>query len=111
MLSQHLAFSLDAGHRLAAWEQEFRDLPPEVAWRLRRLQRLYVEEWVNVLARMRRDLSDGEARAAVHAAMALLQSAAAHRSGLDPEEVAGVLCSMAMAALRGSEPDRSRSGA
>lgn len=110
MLRQHLAFSLDAGDRLAAWEREFRDLPPEVAWRLRRLQRLYVEEWVGVLARMRRDLSDGEARAAIHAAMALLQSAAAHRSGLAADEVAEVLCSMAMAALRGSDLGGAGSG-
>jgi hypothetical protein len=56
---------------------------------------------------VRPDFSEGEARAAVHATMALLQSAAARPSGLPPDEVAGVLGSMALAALRG--PDASDS--
>jgi Tetracyclin repressor-like, C-terminal domain len=104
ILRHHLAFSLEAGDHLAAWKQEFRHLPAEDAGRLRRMQRLYVEEWVNVVVRVRPDLSDGEARAAVHATMALLQSVSARRSGLPPEEVAEVLCSMALAALQDSKP-------
>jgi hypothetical protein len=103
ILPRHLAFALEAGDRLADWKQEFRDLPAEDAWRLRRMQRLYVEEWVNVVVQIRPDLSDAEARAAVHATMALLQSAAASRTGLPPHEVAEVLCSMALAALQGSQ--------
>jgi len=103
MVRQHLSFTLEAGDRLAAWKQEFRNLAAEDAWRFRRLQRLYVEEWVNVVTRLRPDLSDGQARAAVHAVMAFLQTAAARRSGLPPEEVADVLCSMALAALCGSD--------
>lgn len=101
ILRHHLAFTLEAGDRLAAWRQEFRNLPTEEAWRLRRLQRLYVEEWVNVVLRLRTDLSDAEARAAVHGAISLLHSAAARRSGLPPEEVSEVLSSMAFAALVG----------
>ena len=103
IVRQHLAFTLESGDRLAAWKQEFRDLPPEDAWRYRRMQRLYVEEWVNVVLRVRPDLSDGEARAAVHAIMAFLQSAATRRSGLPPQEVAEVLGTMALAALGGSD--------
>jgi Tetracyclin repressor-like, C-terminal domain len=102
MLHHHLAFILEAGDHLAAWKQEFRNLPAEDAWRHRRMQRLYVEEWVNVVVRLRPDLSDGQARAAVHAIMALLQSGGARRSGLPADEVAGVLCNMALAALSGS---------
>ena len=103
IVSQHLAFTLESGERLAAWKQEFRNLPAEDAWRLRRMQRLYVEEWVSVVVRVRTDFSEGEARAAVHATMALLQSAAARPSGLPPDEVEEVLGSMALAALRGSD--------
>jgi hypothetical protein len=105
MVRQHLVFALESGDRLAAWKQEFRNLPAEDAWRLRRMQRLYVEEWVSVVTRVRTDLTDGEARAGVHAIMAFLQSAAARRSGLPSEEVAEVLCRMALAAL--SRPDSS----
>jgi hypothetical protein len=103
ILRQHLAFTLEAGDRLTAWRQEFRSAPTEEACRLRRMQRLYVEEWVNVVVRLRTDLSDAEARAAVHGAMSLLQSAAARRSGLPPDELADVLCGMAFAALGGSD--------
>ena len=99
-MRRHLAFTLESGDRLAAWKQEFRNLPAEDAWRLRRMQRLYVEEWVSVVTRVRTDLTDGEARAAVHAIMAFLQSAAARRSGLPSEAVAEVLGGMALAALR-----------
>jgi Tetracyclin repressor-like, C-terminal domain len=102
ILHRHLAFTLETGDNLADWKQEFRNLPAEEAWRLRRMQRLYVEEWVDVVARVRTDLSEGEARAAVHATMAFLQSAAARPSGLPPDEIAEVLCSMALAALQGS---------
>ena len=105
LLRQHLAFTLESGDRLAAWKQEFRNLPAEDAWHLRRMQRLYVEEWVNVVTRLRPDLTDGEARAAVHAIMAFLQSAAIRRSGLPSEEVAEVLYTMARAAL--SRPNSS----
>jgi hypothetical protein len=105
IVRQHLAFTLESGDRLAAWKQEFRNLPAEDAWRLRRMQRLYVEEWVSVVTRVRTDLTDGEARAAVHAIMAFLQSAAARRSGLPSEEIAEVLGAMALAAL--SRPNSS----
>jgi hypothetical protein len=103
ILHRHLAFTLETGDDLADWKQQFRNLPAEEAWRLRRMQRLYVEEWVEVVARVRNDLSDGEARAAVHAIMALLQSAGARRSGLPPDDLAALLCSMALAALCGSK--------
>jgi hypothetical protein len=99
ILRHHLAFILEVGDCLSAWRQEFRNEGAEEAWRLRRMQRLYIEEWVEVVLRLRTDLSDAEARAAVHGVMSLLQSAAARRSGLPPEELADVLCSMASAAL------------
>ena len=103
ILSHHLAFTVEAGDQLAAWNEEFRDLPAEDARRLRRMQRLYVEEWVSVVVRVRADFSEGEARAAVHATMALLQSGAARRSGLPPGELEDLLGSMALAALRGPQ--------
>lgn len=106
MVRQHLKFAIEGpGTHLASWRDEFRDLPAEDAWRLRRLQRLYVEEWVHVLGEVRPDLSDGEARTAVHATMALLQSAGEHNSGLEVGALTEVLASMALAAL-GAAPER-----
>ena len=108
MVLHHLRFALEDRDHLTTWQEEFRSLPPEDAWRLRRVQRLYVEEWVQIVGEIRPDLSDGEARAAVHATLALLQSTTEYKSGLPGDALAPLLASMALAALqaagRGPEP-------
>jgi len=43
-------------------------LPEEPRREIRRLQRLYVEEWVRVLTALRPELTAGEARVLAHAA-------------------------------------------
>ncbi len=101
MVLHHLGFALEDREHLASWQQEFRTLPAEDAWRLRRMQRLYVEEWVQVVGEIRPDLSDAEARAAVHATLALLQSSTEYKSGLPSEALTPLLTSMALGALRG----------
>jgi|SRR5581483_81420 len=102
MVAHHLRFALEDRDHLASWREEFRSLPAEDAWRLRRMQRLYVEEWVEVVAAIRTDLSEGEARAAVHATLALLHSPSEYKSGLPGEALAPLLASMAMSALHGA---------
>src|SRR6266851_2394713 len=101
VVRRHLGFALEDREHLASWQQEFRTLPAEDAWRLRRMQRLYVEEWVQVVGEIRPDLSDAEARAAVHATLALLQSSTEYKSGLPSEALTPLLTSMALGALRG----------
>lgn len=102
MVVHHLDFALEDREHLTTWRQEFRALPTEDAWRLRRMQRLYVEEWVQVVGEVRPDLSDAEARAAVHATLALLHSPTEYKSGLPSEALAPLLTSMALGALRGA---------
>ena len=108
MVLHHLRFALEDRDHLATWQEEFRSLPPEDAWRLRRMQRLYVEEWVQIVCEIRPDLSDGEARAAVHATLALLHSPTEYKSGLPEDALAPLLAGMALAALQatgwGPEP-------
>jgi len=100
MVLHHLEFALDDRDHLTTWRDEFRSLPAEDAWRLRRMQRLYVEEWVQVVGEVRPDLTDGEARAAVHATLALLQSPAEYKSGLPREALTPLLAKMALGALK-----------
>jgi hypothetical protein len=104
----HLRFAIEDRDHLAPWPEEYRSLPPEDAWRLRRMQRLYVEEWVQLVGEIRPDLSDGEARAAVHATLALLHSPTEYKSGLPREALTPLLATMALGALhaagRSSEP-------
>src|SRR5437588_9697426 len=99
MVQHHLGFAFDDRQHLTTWRDEFRALPAEDAWRLRRVQRLYVEEWVQIVGEIRPDLSDGEARAAVHATLALLHSPSEYKSGLPPEALTPLLASMALGAV------------
>jgi hypothetical protein len=100
MVDHHLRFALEDRDNLTSWREEFRRLPDEDAWRLRRMQRLYVEEWVQVVREVRPDLSDAEARAAVHATLALLHSPTEYKSGLPRETLTSLLTDMALGALR-----------
>jgi AcrR family transcriptional regulator len=99
MVRLHVEFAIEQRENLAVWRQEFHNLPEADRWRLRRAQRLYVEEWVHVVNELHPDFTDTEVRAAVHAAIGLLQSPSDFQSGLDPETATNLLMSMALAAL------------
>jgi hypothetical protein len=73
---------------------------PEPARRqVRRLQRLYVEEWVTVLSELYPGAAQSRLRAAVHATFGLLNSTPHSASELPPEAMAALLHAMARAAL------------
>lgn len=99
MLRLHVEFAVEQSENLTVWRQEFHNLPEADGWRLRRAQRLYVEEWVHVVHEHRPDFSDTEVRAAVHAAFGLLQSPSDFQSGLSAEAITNLLMSMTLAAL------------
>ena len=96
----HVEFAIEQRQNVAVWRQEFQNLPDPDRWRLRRAQRLYVEEWVHLVHELRPELSDTEVRAAVHAAIGLLQSPSDFQGGLPSEAVINLLMSMALAALQ-----------
>lgn len=108
LVAGHVDFALSERELLATWRQEFANLSADDSSRLRRMQRLYVEEWVHVLTSVRSDLCDDEARAVVHAAIALLQSPNEYNSGLQPEVLRALLSSMALAALHESHSPLTR---
>jgi len=95
----HVEFAIEQRENVAVWRQEFQNLPEPDRWRLRRAQRLYVEEWVHLVHELRPEFSDTEVRTAVHAAMGLLQSPSDFESGLAAEAAVNLLMSMALAAL------------
>jgi AcrR family transcriptional regulator len=95
----HVEFAIEQRENVAVWRQEFQNLPESDRWRLRRDQRLYVEEWVHLVQELRPEFSDTEVRAAVHAAIGLLQSPSDFQSGLPAEAAVNLLMSMALAAL------------
>jgi AcrR family transcriptional regulator len=91
LIADHVAFVLDELTLIQLWHREMAVLPEPEQRRLRRLQRLYVEEWVRLLARLRPDLSEGAARLVVHAAIGAIQSVTSYRSGLPRAQLARLL--------------------
>jgi AcrR family transcriptional regulator len=81
------------------YHQEVNNLPEEDRRRLRRKQRLYVEEWVHLLAELRIDLTDAEARVVVQATIAAIQSTLFHSIGLPEDRMRQLLTESATAVL------------
>jgi AcrR family transcriptional regulator len=81
------------------YHHEIHNLPEEDRRRLRRKQRLYLEEWVHLLAELRTDLTDTEARALVHAAIAAIQSTLFHTTGPSEDRLRQLLTASAGAVL------------
>jgi AcrR family transcriptional regulator len=78
---------------------EINNLPDEDRRRLRRKQRLYLEEWVHLVNELREDLSDTDARAVVHAVIGAIQSPLFHNTGLAEDRLRILLTEAARAVL------------
>jgi len=112
-----LATTSDLGHaldRLIAGQVEFvvgdrelaqvyyneiNNLPDEDRRRLRRKQRLYLEEWVHLVNELRANLTDTEARTMVHAVIGAIQSPLFYNTGLAEDRLRAVLTEAARAIL------------
>lgn len=94
----HLDFALREPELIVVQDRDLANLPPPVRRRVRRLQRTYVEIWVDTLRRIAPGMPAESARVAAHAAFGLLNSTphAASKGG----ELAPLLRRMALAALR-----------
>ena len=99
LVRDHIEVALTHRDALAVYHREVRTLPADQRRRLSRLQRHYIEEWVHLLAPLRPDLADGEARLAVHAAIGAIQSTLFFRSGLADERLTELLEGMAHGCL------------
>jgi AcrR family transcriptional regulator len=74
LIEFHVEFALANPAVIALHLHELDRLPDEPRRAIRRLQRLYVEEWVAVLAEIRPELDAGEARVLAHSAFGLMNS-------------------------------------
>src|SRR5258705_13372690 len=70
----HVAFALANPAVIALHLHELDRLPEEPRRQIRRLQRLYVEVWVQTLTALRPELAPEEARVLAHAAFGLMNS-------------------------------------
>ncbi|BCJ53211.1 putative transcriptional regulator, TetR family protein [Actinoplanes sp. NBRC 14428] len=74
LIEFHVEFALAHPAVIALHLHELDRLPEEPRRQIRRLQRLYVEEWVAVLSTLRPELDAGEARVLAHSAFGLMNS-------------------------------------
>ena len=74
LIDFHVEFALANPAVIALHLHELDRLPEEPRRQIRRLQRLYVEEWVGVLATARPELPAAEARVLAHSAFGLMNS-------------------------------------
>ena len=78
---------------------EIRNLPQEDQIRLRRKQRLYLEEWVHLVGELHPHVDDAAVRALVYAAIGAIQSTLFHNVGLAEEHLRATLSRAARAVL------------
>ncbi|BCB80561.1 helix-turn-helix domain-containing protein [Phytohabitans flavus] len=101
LIDFHVEFALANPAVIALHLHELDRLPEEPRRQIRRLQRLYVEEWVNVLTDLRPELAAGEARVLAHAAFGLMNSTPFLGGEVERERRAALLREATLAALVG----------
>jgi AcrR family transcriptional regulator len=101
VVEHHCRFVFDQTENIVTWRTEFRSLPEADRHRLRYLQRLYIEEWVRTVRKLRPDLDDDRVRAMCHAAIGLIQSPTEFHSPLGRSQLEPLLAAMAIQALTG----------
>ncbi len=102
----HVEFALEHPAVIAVHLHELDRLPEEPRRQIRKLQRIYVEEWVKVLVAVRSDLSAPEARVLAHAAFGLMNSTPFLGGEVARAQRAALLRAAALAALLGGEESR-----
>jgi AcrR family transcriptional regulator len=101
LLCWHVEFALSKPALITVHDRELGNVPEPARRRVRRLQRLYAEEWLKVLGELFPRTPRARLRAATHAAFGLLNSTPHSASELDKADMAQLLHAMARAALTG----------
>jgi AcrR family transcriptional regulator len=99
LLRGHIDFALGQPALITVHDRELGNVPEPARRRIRRLQRLYVEEWVTVLTEIIPHAGQPGLRAAVHAVFGLLNSTPHSAGEIADTDLAELLYAMAHAAL------------
>jgi AcrR family transcriptional regulator len=99
LLRGHIDFALANPALIRVHERELDNVPEPARRAIRRLQRLYVEEWVTVLTELHPSAAPARLRAATHAVFGLLNSTPRSAGELPHDAMADLLHSMARTAL------------
>jgi AcrR family transcriptional regulator len=104
LIDFHVDFALAHPAVIALQLHELDRLPDVPRRQIRRLQRLYVEEWVSVLTGVHHGLPAGEARVLAHAAFGLMNSTPFLGGEVNRQRRAALLRATTLAALL-TDPD------
>ena len=99
MIDHHVTGSLQTIPSSLVFLKNEHNVPEEERHRMRRLMRLYAEEWSGLVARLRPDLSDAQTRILTHAVFSMINAVPQFNSGLDPASVASTIRTAAINAL------------
>ena len=99
LLRWHVEFALGQPDLITVHFRELENVPEAARRQIRRLQRLYVEEWVTVLSEMFPLAPQSRLRTAVHAMFGLLNSTPHSAIELPSANVSELLFTMARSAL------------
>jgi len=102
LLRWHIDFALSEPDLITVQSRELANVTEPARRQIRRLQRLYVEEWVTVLSELSPGAAPARLRTAVHATFGLLNSTPHSAAELAPAAAAELLYTMARAALTAS---------
>jgi len=99
LIDWHVSFALGQPDLITVQERELGNVPEPARRQVRRLQRLYVEEWVTVASEVSPQAAPARLRTALHAVFGLLNSTPHSAAELPPLAMAELLRAMARAAL------------
>lgn len=99
LIGWHIEFALANPALIVVHDRDLAHVAEPDRRRVRRLQRRYVEVWVDVLRRLDPARTEQAARAAAHAVFGLLNSTPHSAQSLPRQEMAALLHRMAAAAL------------
>ncbi len=103
LIDGQVAFVVDKRHLAQIYHNEIHNLPHDDQVRLRRKQRLYIEEWVHLLGEVTPEVDELDARTLIHAAIGAIQSALFHQVVLPHERLRELLRQSAESVLHLSE--------
>jgi AcrR family transcriptional regulator len=99
LIAAQIDFALDEPALITVHDRELGNVPEPARRQIRRLQRLYIEEWVTVLSELYAGVRPPVLRAAAHAVFGLLNSTPHSAGELSRDAMAALLHRMAKSAL------------
>jgi AcrR family transcriptional regulator len=99
LIAAHVRIALEDRMLMRVYHNEIANLPADDNRRLRRKQRIYLEEWVHILSVLRPGVDDAAARALVHAGIGAVHSTLFYSSGLPADRLAKLMATAAEAVM------------